>query len=256
MGRRLMRTKLFRQAAILGAAFLLAALGSVTAVASASAATTGSSGHAVSQAIPIAPAGWKPETVARPWLNPHATMRVVTLSRTACSALNKARPGAAPDCTVRDYFLRDGGNHQPLPAGTRFSTGGHVITAKAAAAASSAYWYWGVYSFVECSNSIAGCTAWNVNLTIDGVADGSNVYQWNVGCSTGSFGYDATCGWSGYLYNGGEVVPGCGCVGMQFGEDSTETIVTSITGFINSGQRVWVDSFGDWFNYSSWGEGL
>jgi hypothetical protein len=257
MRARPMRTNLFRQAAMLGAASLLTALGAVAAVASASAATTGSSQQAASQAIPIPPAGWHPKAIARPWLNPHATMRIVTLSPTACSALNKKRPGAAPNCTVRYYFLKEGGNHQALPPGTRFAAGTRLITAETTALASSSYWYWGAYSFVECSNSAVGCTAWNVNLTIDGIANGAYVYVWNEGCSPSGFGYDVECTWTGNLHDGGAYQSWCGCDAMQFGDDSQESVAGSIGVLdIESGQRVWVDIFGDWFNYSSWGHGL
>ena len=59
--------------------------------------------------------------------------------------LRAARPAAAPDCKVRDYFLATGRSHQPLPAGTRFTN------AKATPASSPPYG--GTY------DSGCGCTA-------------------------------------------------------------------------------------------------
>jgi hypothetical protein len=247
-----MRPKLLWAAPLLGALLLITAVGSVAAVAPASAAAK--TQHAVSQAIPIPPAGWHPQVIARPWLNPYAITTIQTLSPAACAKLNAAHPGAAPGCKVRDYFLKTGGSHQPLPAGTRFTKG-----SKAVSASSPPYYYWGQYSYTQCSYTF-GCNGWNTHLQIDGVANNVHVYQWNVYCTAGGNLIGNVCTWpapgqsGGYLYNGGTYNSECGCTAMQFGDDSTAsgTIAgTSVTA--ESGQRVWVSDEGVGFDYWNYG---
>jgi hypothetical protein len=238
-----MRRHLLRSARLLGALLLLTAFGSFAAVAPASAAAKKQ--HAASQAIPIPPAGWHPRTIAPPWLDPHATTWVQTLSPTACATLKADHPAAAPTCKVRDYFLKTGGSHQPLPAGTRFTKGSE---------ASSSYYYWGIYSYWQCSYTL-GCNGWNIHLRIDGVANNVHVYQWDVWCSPGGNVIYNSCTWKGYLYNGGTHNSNCNCNAMQFGDNSQATQAlpggSDITG--ESGQRVWVTDEGVGFDYSNWG---
>jgi hypothetical protein len=155
-----------------------------------------------------------------------ATMRIIKLSPKTCTAYNRTNPGTVPGCQARLYTF--GRNHQALPKGTTAGNG---------------YWYYS-YSDKECS--IYGCWYWSVNLTMDGVANGSRVWQWNEGCSPG--GYDTSCTWLGYLYNGG----GWPYYAMQFGENSQSCVGPYNIGCFAHGQRQWIDDWGDPTTYYNW----
>ena len=73
---------------------------------------------------------------------------------------------------------------------------------------------------------------------MDGVANGSHVYQWHVTCTPG--GYETYCGsgsgeWYGYFYNGG----GWPNYAMQFG-------------CVEHGQRQWINDSGNPTTYYNW----
>jgi hypothetical protein len=251
MQTRHMRSKLFRRAALAGVVSLLTVIGSAAAVAPASAAAV--TRPAASQAIPVPPAGWHPKTIGRLWLNPRATTQVETLSPAACRALNQKHPGAAPNCKVRDYFLKISGNHQPLPRGTRFITANGATASRAAAVQASAAYKEFDYAWQQCATTAGGCSGWATSLEAVGVWNGSHVYQWNVYCTARSSVYDNTCTWHGYTDNGGAYLSWCGCEAMQFGENSHASIVEGgYTSNWEAGQRVWVDIFGTPFDHTQW----
>jgi len=179
---------------------------------------------------PAAPAGFKaaPVNLAT---DPGASVQTITLTKGECTALNHSHPGTVPNCKALLYT--DSGNHEALPAGT----------AKAIKDASSGYWYWWG-SKEECS--LYSCHYWSVHLTMDGVANGSHVYQWNVGCTAS--GYDTSCAWHGYLYNGG----GWPHYAMQFGENSNSCIGPYNIGCTGHGMRQWVNDDGYLTGYDHW----
>lgn len=243
-----MRSNPVRPGRLLGALLLLTAFGSFATIAPASAAAKNQ--HVASQVIPVPPAGWHPPNrPARPWLDRHATAWVQTLSPADCAQLNAEHPRAAPNCKVRDYFLKTGGSHQPLPAGTRFTGGSDTNSAF-----SPPYYQWGWYSYVQCSY-LLGCNGWNVNMQIYGVANDVHVYQWYHYCTPGGNLVDNTVTWCGYLYNGGTYNSQVGCNAMQFGDDNkaTETLPGGSTVTGESGQRVWVSCEGVAFDYWTFG---
>lgn len=176
---------------------------------------------------PAPPAGFKGTAVDAATAH-GATSRIIRLAPRACAEYNRAYPGSVPDCQARLYTY--GRDHQALPAGSR-------------SASPNSYWYWS-YSDEECS--IYGCWYWSVNLSMDGVADGSNVYQWNVGCSPG--GYGTSCTWKGYLYNGG----GWPYYAMQFGENSQSCVGPYGIGCFAHGQRQWINDYGTPTTYYNW----
>ena len=234
----------------MAAACLLTAIGTAAAGPPASAAATAQ--PTASRAIPIPPVGWHPQAIARPWLNPHATTRTETLSPAACAALHKEHPGAARSCKVRDYFLKIS-SHQPLPRGTRFVTAnGAKATHTAAVQAATAYTEFD-YTWTQCATTAGGCNGWATTLEAQGVWNGTHVYQWNVWCTPRSSVYDNTCTWKGYLDNGGAYLAWCGCVAMQFGENSHASISEGgYTSNWEAGQRVWVNIFGYPFDHTQW----
>lgn len=234
-----------RSALLVGAVSFLTAIG-FAAVAPASAAVA--IRPAASHVIPIPPAGWHPEHIARIWQDPRATTRIETLPPAACRALNHQHPGAARHCQVRDYNLEI---RQPLPAGTRFATAHGAKASQAAVAASPPYYQYTIYR-TQCS-PVAGCASWATQLEAWGVYNGQYVYQWGVFCTARSDGPDNVCTWHGYFDNGGAYLSWCGCIGMQFGENSHAT--WSENGYNwnwEAGQRFWVDIFGTPFDYYSW----
>jgi hypothetical protein len=174
---------------------------------------------------PVAPAGFKGTSINAAAMR-GATVRIIKLDPRTCAEYNRSHPGTVPGCRAKVYTYSR--NHQALPAGTK---------------AASSYWYWSG-SREECS--IYGCWYWSVNLTMDGVANGSHVYQWNVGCTAG--GYDTSCTWWGYLYNGG----GWPNYAMQFGENSQSCVGPYNIGCVAHGQRQWVDDYGNFTTYYNW----
>jgi hypothetical protein len=172
------------------------------------------------------------------------TTEIITLPAAQCASMNKALVAAGhamePDCRAIHKFY--GQNHLPLPAGTITASRG--LFTSGSVYASTAYWRWAFRSY-ECA--IYGCWYWEVNLDYDGVANGTHVYQWNVGCT--ATGYNTTCTWWGYAYNGG----GWPNYAMQFGDNSTSCAATSGgPACFGHGQRQWVDDWGNAFNYSAW----
>lgn len=93
---------------------------------------------------------------------------------------------------------------------------------------------------------LPGCWFANYKLTYDGVANGTNVWQWDVGCTPG--GYGTNCTWKGYLYNGG----GWPYYKMQFGANAQFCVVLNSIGCFNHGMRTWVDDSGNDLGVASW----
>ena len=226
----------------------------LTSVDSASALTKDQ--HASSEGIPEPPVGWHPPPrPARPWLDPHAITRTEKLSPADCAQVNAERAGAAPNCEVKSYFLQTGGNHLPVPAGTRYTQGnGTATTASATTASEPAYFQWGWYSYTQCSAHL-GCNGWNENLQIYGVANYDHVYQWYHYCTAGGNLVDNTTTWCGYNYNGGTYNSNVGGPAMQFGDDNKAQQSLPGGGVVTgeSGQRVWVSWAGFDFDYWNFG---
>jgi hypothetical protein len=236
---RRIKPNLVKGATLVGALSMFIALVSAAVISPASAASNAR--LAASQAIPVPPAGWHPQTITRPWLDPHAKTWIETLSPAACSALNHQHPGAAPNCTVRDYVTGQKG--QPLPKATRF-----ITENGANAAAASATWYQFDYTFSQCGLS---CSIWSDSFEINGVYNGIRVWYWNIWNTPSTNGPSATTTWTGVRDNGGAYLSWCGCNGMQFGEDATITAYAAGSELIDdTWQRVWVDVWGTWFDYT------
>ena len=100
---------------------------------------------------------------------------------------------------------------------------------------------------------MGGCNIWSTTLKTYRTYNGSSVYQWGLWCTASSTGPSNRCTWHGYLFNGGTNVSGWPNKAMQFGDDS-EQVLSEFGGNITteSGQRVWVDVYGTWFDYSTW----
>ncbi len=232
---RRIRSKLIKRATLAGVIAVVSALGSCAAITPAWAA--GSARLAASQTIPVPPVGWHPPRITRPWMDPRAKTWKERLSPAACSALNHQHPGAAPSCQVRNYVTGEKG--LPLPRGTRF------VTANSA----SAPYHQFDYTFTQCGIS---CSVWKDDFEINGVYNGSHVYQWNIWNTFTTNGPSGRTTWKGYRDNGGAYLSWCGCNGMQFGVDAE--ITASIAGTqetFDTWQRVWVDIWGTWFDYTS-----
>ena len=240
-----MKTDLLRRAVLAaGAVPLLIAVVSAAAAAPAAAAAATHGRLTMSQPIPLPPKGLRPQAINRPWLDPHAKKWVQALSPAACAALHHQHPGAAPGCRVQDYVAGEKG--LPLPAGTHFSA-----TRVASNAAASAPYYEYDYSFVQCNTGVGGCRIWSTNLEIRGVYNGSYVYQWDVWCTPSSNGVTNTCTWRGYSGNGGEYKSGWPVHAMTFGDNSAASgTVAGTTYSWTGGQRVWVDVYGTWFDWT------
>jgi hypothetical protein len=179
---------------------------------------------------PARPAGFRGQPV-NPVTTRGATVRIIKLSPRACAEYNRTDPGTVPGCRAKLYSVNR--THLPLPG---------------KAASASSYWYW-TGSDAECS--IYGCWYWEANLWMDGVANGSHVYQWHVGCTPS--GYETYCGpgsnlWWGYFYNGG----GWPNYAMQFGENSKSCVAPYNVGCFNHGQRQWVNDWGNFTTYYNW----
>lgn len=174
---------------------------------------------------PVQPAGFK-GTPVNPATARGATVREITLNPKTCAEYNRVYPGTVPNCRAKLYSYSR--NHQALPKG---------------AAAASSYWYWS-HSREECPP--AGCWLWNISLWMDGVANGSHVYQWNVGCTPA--GYGASCTWSGYFFNGG----GWPHYAMQFGENGQFCVGPLGIGCFNNGMRQWVNDWGNLTTFYEW----
>ena len=208
---------------------LLAASASA-ATASPHAPTTGAAAQASAAKPPTPPAGFT-GTSTNPATARGATVRIITLRPKTCAAYNRTDPGTVPGCRAKLYSYSR--NHQALPKETT---------------AASSYWYW-TASDEECS--IYGCWYWSANLWMDGVANGSHVYQWHVGCTPG--GYETYCGydsgqWYGYFYNGG----GWPNYAMQFGENSKSCVAPYNVGCFSHGQRQWINDWGNPTTYYNW----
>ena len=179
---------------------------------------------------PAPPVGFK-GTPVNPATTGATSVRIITLNPKTCAEYNRTNPGSVPGCRAKLYTYSR--NHQALPIGTT---------------AASGYWYWSA-SDEECS--IYGCWYWSANLWMDGVANGSNVWQWNVGCTPG--GYETYCGygsgqWYGYFYNGG----GWPYYAMQFGDNSKSCVAPYNVGCYNHGQRQWINDWGNPTTYYNW----
>ena len=191
---------------------------------------------------PLPPAGYRPDASPPPGAD--VKTEVVTLPTAECAQMNKAlvARGHAPDAECRAIHKSYGQNHLPLPSGTVSAS--HGLFSSGTAYASAGYWHWAYYDW-ECA--FYGCWYWQVNLNYDGVANGSHVYQWNVGCT--ATGYNTTCTWWGYSYNGG----GWPYYAMQVGENSSScAAISGAPGCFGHGQRQWIDDSGGAFNYSAW----
>lgn len=192
---------------------------------------------------PLPPAGFQSEGSPPPGAS--LTTEIITLPAAQCAEMNNALTAAGheADADCRAIHKTYGQNHLPLPAGT-VTTASRGLFSGGTAYASNGYWYW-AYLDYECA--FYGCWYWEVKLNFDGVADGTHVYKWNVGCT--ATGYNTTCGWTGSLYNGG----GWPHFAMQFGENSTScAFAGGGPACFGHGQRSWVDDWGNAFGYSAW----
>lgn len=162
--------------------------------------------------------------------DPSVKVETLTLPAPLCAAIQKAQLGAS--CQILHYWAE--ANHLSLPQGT--------LTASSSVAASS-YWYWWASDMI-CSSTGFGCAAWSLHLTMDGVANGTRVYQWDEGCTPGGGGFLTVVDWCGFLHNGG----GWPTNGMQFGLNGHVcTISIGPVGGIcfNHGIRRWINDWGN-----------
>lgn len=192
---------------------------------------------------PLPPSAYHPDLIPPP--TAAVTTEIVTLPTAQCDAMNKAlaAAGHATDPSCRAVHQSYGQNHLALPAGTSVATARNFLT-NSTVYASAAYWYWSWWD-QECS--IYGCWFWGVSLSEDGVANGSNVWQWNTGCTPN--GYNTTVSWCGYLHNGG----GWPYYAMQFGVNSTScAYVNGGPACFGHGQRRWINDYGNPAGYSYW----
>lgn len=194
---------------------------------------------------PVAPPGFQRNL--DPPAGASVSEEIVTLPAAQCAAMNQAltASGKAAQADCRVIHRSYGKSHQALPAGTlaaapRGLFGGSTVYAAAA------YWYWSWWD-QECS--LYGCWYWGVSLTEDGVANGSNVWQWSGAQCTAS-GVDNFCTWSGYFHNGG----GWPTFGMQFGENSCVlgAVINGAQICVGHGQRRWINDWGNPAGYSYW----
>jgi hypothetical protein len=192
---------------------------------------------------PAPPAGYHRDLSPPPTAT--VTTEIVTLPAAQCAAMNKAlaASGQRTDPTCRAVHQSYGQNNLALPAGTTLATSRNFLTGNTAYAA-AAYWYWSWWD-QECS--IYGCWFWGVSLWEDGVANGSNVWKWNEGCTAS--GYNTTVTWCGFFYNGG----GWPYWAMQFGENSSScAFINGGPACFGHGQRRWIDDWGNPSGYSYW----
>jgi len=185
---------------------------------------------------PLPPSGYQIDVSPPPGTT--IEEEIVTLPASACAVMNQAlvERGQQAEKDCRAIHGSYGFNHRPLPAGTvARSTGGLFDAGTVQAAA--AYWHWGWYDY-ECS--LYGCMVWKVSLEEEGVANGSNVWQWGVYCTPSGLG--TVCTWKGYFHNGG----GWPYYAMQFGENScTGASVNGTSVCMNHGIRRWIDDWGN-----------
>jgi hypothetical protein len=191
---------------------------------------------------PLPPAGYQPDFT--PPEGVLVSSEVVTLPAAQCAEMNQAlkAKGQSGEADCRAIHRTYGHNHQPLPAGTVARTSNTL--AGAGTVYASDYWHWDRWD-QECA--LYGCWYWAVTLTEDGVANGSNVWQWNVWCTAS--GVNTSCTWRGSSYNGG----GWPYYAMQFGENSCSSVIVNHFYFcINHGMRRWIDDWGNAAGFSNW----
>ena len=182
--------------------------------------------------VPLAPVGFQPDLAPPP--GAHITVRTITLQPGSCAMLNEA-PSSAGGCQAVLYSY--GRNFQPLPVGVRYAASGPDVLA-------AGYWYW---SWWDQMCSAYGCWYSSFTLQEDGVANGSNVWQWNKYCTPGGINTNIT--WCGYNYNGG----GYPYYAMQFGLNGTGCPIINGGPFcINHGMRRWIDDWGNPGYYTQW----
>jgi hypothetical protein len=162
----------------------------------------------------------------------------ITLGAAECKAIGMSGKSS---CTAEHRWYS--ANHRALPAGTQVASGPSLFADHVALAAGP-YWYWSVYDQI-CS--IYGCWYGSLSSWEDGAANGTNVWQWDHGCSPG--GYNTSITWCGSFYNGG----GWPYYAMQFGMNGNACLIVSYgTGCFNHGLRRWVDDYGNPGYFSSW----
>lgn len=92
-----------------------------------------------------------------------------------------------------------------------------------------------------------GCGTWEAHMFEDGVANGTNVYQWGATCTASGLG--DTVNWNGYFYNGG----GPPNYGMQFGCDYKICLgIGPATYCYGHGMRRWIDDLGVSSTFYDW----
>jgi hypothetical protein len=197
--------------------------------------TMASGGH------PAPPPGFRPAT--GPPAGALVETELLTIPAAQCDVMNKglASQGLAPVTSCEVEHRSYGVNHGPLPAGSKLAG---ALFSNRVAQADAAYWYW--YRWDEIC-SIYGCWYMSFTLSEDGVANGSNVWQWNVGCSPG--GINTSISWCGSLYNGG----GWPYYAMQFGLNGQACVILSGgTVCAQHGMRRWIDDWGNPGGFSRW----
>jgi hypothetical protein len=198
---------------------------------------TASSGH------PLPPVGFK----ANPAPPPEATLKVtmITLSIAECAAMNTAvvaagKPAVASCLAELQSY---GQNRLALPAGTRTAAARSLLPSSVVYAA-AAYWYWSRW---DKACSIYGCWFWSTTLQEDGVANGTNVWEWNIYCTP--TGYNTNITWCGFSHNGG----GWPYYSIQFGLNSQScTFYSGGPACSGHGIRVSIDDWGNAFGRSAW----
>jgi len=152
------------------------------------------------------------------------TSQTVTLPSSLCATLNAAYPGSEPNCA--GILVVTGSDYLPIP------TTGRSSGAAQPDSIAPGYWYW---SYTDHLCSGAGCWLWNDSLSMDGVANGDAVYQWNVQCTPGGFSY---CSWHGYSFNGG----GAPYYAMECGMDVVAEQVPPVPPGYH-GVRQWITDY-------------
>jgi hypothetical protein len=192
---------------------------------------------------PAPPADFQPATAPPAGVAVHKEF--VTLPAAACANMNttlvaEGKPAVASCQMVHTYWSI---NHAPLPSGTTL-VGSRFSDHIALASVPPGYWYW-AYRANWCS--IYGCWYLGFYLNVDGIANGTNVWEWNKGCTPG--GINSAIDWCGFLYNGG----GSPYYAMQFGLNGHQCIVANQgTLCYNHGIRMWVNDSGSAYGYSAW----
>lgn len=112
-------------------------------------------------------------------------------------------------------------------------------TTNVVAASAPAYWRW---SYRVAVTDILGGNLWKLTLSMNGVANGQNVYQWYTNCTPS--GFNTSIQWCGYQYNGG----GAPTYGMLFGLNGQVCgVAIGPVGVLcyNHGIRQWIDDRGN-----------